>query len=260
MTVAEAQAATNGGAESGGGLELHPLAQFELKTYIPIHIGDLNLSFTNSSLWMFIAVAIIFALMTLPTRGRSYVPGRVQAVAEMLYDATANMLHQATGRDGRPYFPLVFTLFTFLLVGNLQGMIPGAFTFTSHIVVTFALAIAVFVGTTAIGFVRHGAGFFKFFMPEGAPLWTAPLLVLIELISYISRPVSLSLRLFANMLVGHTMLKVLGGFVFALGVAGVIPLAAQVAVTALEFLIAVLQAYVFAILSCIYLGDALHLH
>lgn len=257
--MAEAQAATNGGAE-GGGLNLHPLSQFELKTYIPIHIGDLNLSFTNSSLWMFVAVAIIFALMTLPTRGRAYVPGRIQAIAEMLYDATANMLHQATGRDGRPYFPLVFTLFTFLLVGNLQGMLPGAFTFTSHIIITFGLAIAVFVGTTVLGFVRHGAGFFKFFMPEGAPLWTAPLLVLIELISYISRPISLSLRLFANMLVGHTMLKVLGGFVFALGVAGVVPLAAQVAVTALEFLIAVLQAYVFAILSCIYLGDALHLH
>ena len=157
--MAEAQAATNGGAESGGGLELHPLAQFELKTYIPIHIGDLNLSFTNSSLWMFIAVAIIFALMTLPTRGRSYVPGRVQAVAEMLYDATANMLHQATGRDGRPYFPLVFTLFTFLLVGNLQGMIPGSFTFTSHLVVTFALALVVFASWKA-GRVLLGAWLF----------------------------------------------------------------------------------------------------
>ena len=254
--MADASAATNG----GGGLELHPLTQFEIKPIVPIEIGGLNLSFTNSALWMVIAVLIVFGLTVLPTRARGYVPGRVQVVAEMLYDATANMLHQATGRDGRPFFPLAFTLFSFLLVGNLQGMIPGAFTFTSHIVVTFALALAVFIGTTALGFIKHGTHFFSFFMPTGAPLWTAPLLILIELISYISRPISLSLRLFANMLVGHTMLKVLGGFVFAMGAAGIIPLAAQVAVTALEFLIAVLQAYVFAILSCIYLGDALHPH
>lgn len=249
-----------GGHGDGGGLNLHPLSQFEINPLIPIHVGDLNLSFTNSSLWMVIAVAIIFALMTLPTRGRALVPGRMQSIAEILYETTANMLRESAGREGREYFPFIFALFSFLLVGNLQGMIPYSFTFTSHIIVTFALALVVWVGTTIIGFMRHGAGFLSFFVPSGAPVWSAPLLVVIELISYLSRPVSLALRLFANMLVGHTLLKTIGGFVFVLGIAGVVPLAATVAITALEFLVAVLQAYVFAILSCIYLSDALHLH
>ena len=255
--MAEGSAAEHGG---GGGLNLHPLEQFEITPLIPIHLGELNISYTNSSLWMTIAVAIIIALMTLPTRGRALVPGRMQSVAEILYETTANMLRESAGRDGRQYFPFVFALFSFLLVGNLQGMIPGSFTFTSHIVVTFGLALVVWVGTTAIGFIRHGVGFLSFFVPSGAPVWSAPLLVMIELISYLSRPVSLALRLFANMLVGHTLLKTIGGFVFVLGIAGVVPLAATVAITALEFLVAVLQAYVFAILSCIYLSDALHLH
>ena len=248
---------TNGG---GGGFELHPMEQFELSPIVPIQIGDLNLSFTNSSLWMVIAVAIISALMMLPTRGRAMVPGRAQAAAEMLYETVANMLRDSAGKEGRQYFPFVFCLFSFLLIGNLQGLIPGSFTFTSHIVVTFALAAVVFLGTTVIGFARHGIGFLKFFAPEGAPTWSLPLLVVIELISYLSRPVSLALRLFANMLVGHALLKTLAGFVFVLGVAGVIPLAGLVAITALEVLIAILQAYVFAILSCIYLNDALHMH
>ncbi len=243
-----------------GGLNLHPLSQFEITPLIPIQVGDLNISYTNSSLWMTIAVVIVFALMTLPTRGRALVPGRMQSVAEILYETTANMLRESAGREGRQYFPFIFTLFTFLLVGNLQGLIPGSFTFTSHLVVTFALALVVWVGTTVIGFARHGAGFLKFFLPPGAPTWAAPLLVLTELISYLSRPVSLALRLFANMLVGHTLLKTLGGFVFVLGIAGVVPLAVNVAITALEFLVAVLQAYIFAILSCIYLNDALHMH
>jgi F-type H+-transporting ATPase subunit a len=256
--VAE-QTAANGG-HGGGGLNLHPIEQFEITPLVPIHIGDLNLSFTNASLWMFIAVGIITALMVLPTRGRAMVPGRMQSVAELLYETTANMLRESAGKDGRQYFPFIFALFSFLLIGNLQGMIPGSFTFTSHLLVTFALAAVVFIGTTIIGFARHGIGFLKFFAPEGAPVWTLPLLVLIELISYLSRPISLALRLFANMLVGHTLLKTIAGFVFVLGIAGVVPLAALVAITALEFLIAVLQAYVFAILSCVYLNDALHMH
>ena len=227
---------------------------------MPLQIGDLNLAYTNSALWMTIAVIAITALMVLPTRGRAMVPGRLQSVAEMLYEATANMLRESSGKDGRPYFPFVFTLFSFVLFGNLLGMIPGSFTFTSHIIVTFTLAAVVFLGTTTLGFIRHGMGFFGFFLPHGAPAWSAPLLILIELISYLSRPVSLSLRLFANMLVGHTLLKTIASFVFVLGVAGIVPLAATVAITALEFLVAVLQAYVFAILTCIYLSDALHMH
>ncbi len=259
--MAEAQStAANGGHGGGGGLNLDPLHQFEIHAIIPIRLGDLDLSYTNSSLWMTIAVVIIFALMALPTRGRALVPGRIQSIAEILYETTANMLRDSAGRDGREYFPFIFALFSFLLVGNLQGLIPGSFTFTSHIVVTLSLALVVWVGTTVIGFIRHGAGFLKFFVPHGAPGWSAPLLVFIELISYLSRPISLALRLFANMLVGHALLKTIAGFVFVLGIAGIIPLAATVAITALEFLVAVLQAYVFAILSCIYLSDALHMH
>ena len=253
------QTAANGHG-GGGGFNLDPLHQFEISPIVPIHVGDLNLSYTNSALWMTIAVIVITLLMTLPTRGRALVPGRVQSIAEILYQTTANMLRESAGRDGREYFPFVFTLFSFLLVGNLQGLIPGAFTFTSHIIITFSLAIVVFLGTTAIGFIKHGPHFLKFFFPAGAPAWSAPLLVFIELISYLSRPISLALRLFANMLVGHALLKTMAGFVFVLGIAGIVSLAATVAITALEFLIAVLQAYVFAILSCIYLSDALHLH
>lgn len=256
--MAEAQSANGHGG--GGGFELDPLHQFEIHAIVPIQVGDLNLSYTNSSLWMTIAVILITALMTLPTRGRALIPGRIQSIAEVLYETTANMLRESAGREGRAYFPFIFSLFSFLLVGNLQGLIPGSFTFTSHIVVTFSLAIVVFLGTTAIGFIKHGPHFLKFFMPEGAPVWSAPLLVFIELISYLSRPVSLALRLFANMLVGHALLKTIAGFVFVLGIAGIVPLAATVAITALEFLVAVLQAYVFAILSCIYLNDALHMH
>jgi len=244
----------------GGGFDLDPLHQFEISPIVPIEIGGLDLSYTNSALWMTIAVAIIVALMTLPTRGRALVPGRIQSIAEGLYEVTANMLRESAGREGRAYFPFIFTLFSFLLIGNLQGLIPGSFTFTSHIIVTLALALVVWVGTTVIGFARHGAGFLKFFLPHGAPAWSAPLLVFIELISYLSRPISLALRLFANMLVGHALLKTVAGFVFVLGLAGIIPLAATVAITALEVLVAVLQAYVFAILSCIYLNDALHMH
>jgi F-type H+-transporting ATPase subunit a len=243
-----------------GGLNLHPLEQFEIVPLVPIQLGGLDLSYTNSSLWMTIAVLIIFGLMALPTQGRALVPGRMQSIAELLYETTANMLRDSAGKEGRQYFPFIFALFSFLLVGNLQGMIPGSFTFTSHIVVTFTLALVVWLGTTAIGFLRHGIGFLNFFLPHGAPVWSAPLLVVIEVISYLSRPVSLALRLFANMLVGHALLKTIAGFVFVLGIAGIIPLAATVAITALEFLVAVLQAYVFAILSCIYLNDALHMH
>jgi F-type H+-transporting ATPase subunit a len=252
-----AEGSGNGGS---GGLNLHPLEQFEIVPLVPIELGGLDLSYTNSSLWMTIAVLIIFALMTLPTQGRALVPGRMQSIAELLYETTANMLRDSAGKEGRQYFPFIFALFSFLLVGNLQGMIPGSFTFTSHIVVTFTLALVVWLGTTAIGFMRHGVGFLNFFLPHGAPVWSAPLLVVIEVISYLSRPVSLALRLFANMLVGHALLKTIAGFVFVLGLAGIIPLAATVAITALEFLVAVLQAYVFAILSCIYLNDALHMH
>ncbi len=238
-----------------------PLEQFEIHELLPIHIGGLNLSYTNSALWMTIAVALVTLLFTAGVRGRAMIPGRLQSVAELSYEFIANMVRDNVGNAGKPYFPFIFTLFMFILFGNLLGMIPYSFTFTSHIIVTFAMAALVFVGVTIIGFARHGARFLKLFVPEGVPAPLLIILVPIEVLSYFVRPVSLSLRLFANMMAGHTMLKVFGGFVIALGfIGGWAPLALIVALTGLEIGIACLQAYVFAVLSCLYLNDALHLH
>jgi len=178
----------------------------------------------------------------------------------MSYEFVANLIRETVGNEGRKYFPIIFALFMFILFGNLLGMIPTAFTFTSHIIVTFVMALVVFVCVTILGFAKHGIHFFSFFVPPGAPLLMWPLLIPIEIISYLSRPLSLSVRLFANMLAGHTLLKVFAGFVVALGAAGVVPLVFIIALTGLEILIAFLQAYVFAILTCLYINDALHLH
>ncbi|MDX1711772.1 MAG: F0F1 ATP synthase subunit A [Rhodovibrionaceae bacterium] len=242
------------------GMDLDPLHQFEIIPLVPLQVGGVDISFTNSALWMVIASLVVTLLLTIGMSGRALVPTRVQSVAELLYEVTANMIRENVGSDGRKYFPFIFTLFMFLLFGNVLGLIPGSFTYTSHLVVTFALAAVIFVAVTVIGFIKHGFGYLRLFFPHGAPLWTAVILVPIELVSYLSRPVSLSVRLFANMLVGHTLLKVMGGFVVMLGIAGVLPLALLVGITALELLVAILQAYVFTILSCIYLADALHLH
>lgn len=238
-----------------------PLEQFEVKTILPIQVGSLDLSFTNSSLWMVLAAAAATLLLTMSMRGRALVPSRFQSVSELMYEFVAGMVKDNVGSGGKPYFPFIFTLFCFVLFGNMLGMIPGSFTFTSHIIVTFALASVVFVGVTVIGLIKHKGKFFSLFFPEGAPLWTAVILIPIELVSYLSRPISLAVRLFANMTVGHLMLKVIAGFIPLAGAGiaiAVVP--ALVAITALEFLIAFIQAYVFAILSCIYLHDALHLH
>lgn len=237
-----------------------PLEQFRISPLVPIQIGSLDASFTNSALLMVGAVAGATLLLYGASRSRSLVPGRLQSVAEISYEFIANMIRSNVGTEGRRYFPFIFTLFMFVLFGNMLGMIPYSFTFTSHLVVTLTLAMVVFVGTTVIGFWKHGLHFFHFFLPHGTPIYLAPLLVPIEVLSYFTRPVSLSLRLFANMTAGHTLLKVFGGFVAGLGVIGVIPLAAVVALTGLEFLVAFLQAYVFTILTCIYLNDALHMH
>ena len=238
-----------------------PLEQFEIKRLAPAEIGGLDVSFTNSALFMVIAVGLVTFLMVYSMRGRAMVPGRLQSVAEMSYEFIANMLQENVGSAGRKYFPFVFTLFMFILFCNLLGMVPYTFTVTSHIIVTFALAFIVFVGVTIIGFARHGVGFLRFFVPHGVPVALLPLLVPIEVLSYLIRPVSLSVRLFANMMAGHTMLKVFAGFVVALGVLlGWAPLAFVVALTGLEIGIAFLQAYVFTILTCLYLNDAIHMH
>jgi F-type H+-transporting ATPase subunit a len=235
-----------------------PIEQFEIKPIIPA------LGFTNSSLFMVGGVALIIGGLLYATRNRAIVPGRMQAGAEMLHDFVGGTLRGSAGDEGMKFFPLVFSLFMFVLTLNLVGLIPGFFTVTSHIIITFALAILV-IGTVIVyGFMRHGMHFLGLFVPSGVPVWLLPFIVVIEIISFVSRPISLSLRLFANMLAGHIALKVFGGFVVSLAAAGVLavlsplPLVMAVALTALEFLVAGLQAYVFTVLTCIYLNDALH--
>lgn len=237
-----------------------PLHQFEIVPLVPIEIGGLDLSFSNSSLWMLITIAAITVFFVLATGGRELVPGRLQSVAEMFYETIANMVRDNVGTEGRRYFPFIFSLFLFVLFGNTLGVIPSSFTFTSHIAVTFFMAFVIFIAVTVIGFARHGAGYLRMFFPHGAPLWTAVILVPIELISYLSRPVSLSMRLFANMMAGHILLKVFSGFVLLMGFFGIVPMAALIGITALELLVAVLQAYIFTILTCVYLHDAIHMH
>ena len=237
-----------------------PLEQFEIKTLVPIHVGGVDASFTNASLFMVIAIAAVTLFLTVGMRKRELVPGRWQSMSEMMYQFVAGMVRENVGHEGRAYFPFIFTLFMFILFANLIGLLPYAFTVTSHIIVTFALAGLVFVGVTIIALVKHGFKFFSYFVPQGTPLVMMPLLVPIEVISYLARPVTLALRLFANMMAGHTMLKVFAGFVVLLGVFGVAPMVVIVALYGLELLVALLQAYVFAILTSLYLHDALHLH
>ena len=231
---------------------------------MPIHIGDLTVSFTNSSAFMVAAAVLIVLFTTLTVRRRELVPGRWQSLAEVSYEFVAGMIRDNVGNEGKPYFPFIFTLFMFILFCNMLGMLPYSFTVTSQIVVTFGLALVVFIGVTIIGFVKHGFGFFGFFLPSGVPGFLAPLVIPIEVLSYLIRPVSLGLRLFANLTAGHTMLKVFAGFIITLGsfyvVPGVIPFSVVVGLTVLELAIAFLQAYVFAVLSCIYLHDAIHMH
>ncbi|HEX9767727.1 MAG TPA: F0F1 ATP synthase subunit A [Kiloniellales bacterium] len=256
-------------AETGGqnGGEGHgPLEQFEIS---PLFGGDSHdlafYSFTNSALFMVIGVVAVTLFLSLGVRRAQLVPTRLQSVAEISYEFIANMIRDNVGSEGRKYFRFIFTLFMFVFAGNLLGLTPYSFTYTSHIVVTFTMAAVVFIGVTAIGFMKHGLKFFSFFLPQDVPIYLAPLLVPIEVLSYFTRPVSLSLRLFANMTAGHTMLKVFASFVAPLAgatfiVGGAIPLALVTALTGLEFIIAFLQAYVFTILSCVYLNDALHMH
>lgn len=234
--------------------------QFVVRPIVPLEVGGVDLSFTNASLFMMLAVTIILTFFALAFRHPQSIPGRLQSLAEMGYHFIGTMINDTIGEKGRPYFPLVFSLFFFVLVGNLLGMVPYSFTFTSHIIVTFSLAMLVFVFVTILGIVKHGLHFFSLFMPKGVPLFMAPILVPIEMLSYFSRPISLSVRLFANMMAGHTMLKVFAGFCIALGFFGVGPLVINIALTGFEVLVAVLQAYVFTILTCLYINDAIHLH
>jgi F-type H+-transporting ATPase subunit a len=247
----------------------NPMEQFAIERIVPLDVAGKDLSFTNSSLWMLIALVVIAAFLFIGTARPQLVPGRMQAAVEYLYDFIRDMLRENVGPDGLRYAPLIFAVFIFVLACNLLGMVPfvGAFTPTSHIAVTFGLAMIVFVLVVIVGFARHGLHFFSLFLPEGTPLFVAPLVAAIEFLSFLSRPFTLAIRLFANMTAGHVLMKVFGGFVVSLGafealpvVLGIVPLTVNVALTALELLIAVVQAYVFALLASIYLNDAVNLH
>ena len=242
-------------------MSTNPMHQFNVYRIGPeISLGNVDISFTNASLFMIISALTIISVFFVGTRRKAIIPTKIQLLTELSYTLVSKMISDTAGSKAKPYFPFVFSLFMFVLFCNMLGMLPYSFTVTSHIIVTFALAAVIFVGVTIIGFVNHGAGYLKLFIPSGVPLFLLPLIVIIEIISYLSRPVSLSVRLFANMMAGHTMLKVFGGFVISLGIiGGWLPLSFTVALTGLEILIAFLQAYVFAILTCIYLNDALNL-
>ena len=237
-----------------------PIHQFEIKELIPLELFETNISYTNSSLFMSLTIIFVTMLLLLSIKNKSLIPSRLQSISEIFYEFISNMVSDNIGDKGRKFFPLIFTLFTFLLFGNMLGMLPYSFTFTSHIIVTFVLAISIFLLVTLLGIFIHGFKFFGLFVPKGVPMLMLPLMIPIEIISYLSRPISLSVRLFANMMAGHTMLKIFAGFIVPLGIFGVAPLIIGVALTALEVLIAFLQAYVFTILTCIYLNEAINLH
>jgi len=237
-----------------------PIHQFEIKELIPLEIFETNISYTNSSLFMTLAIIFITSLLLLSIKNKSLIPSRFQSISEIFYEFIANMVSDNIGDKGRKFFPLIFTLFTFLLFGNMLGMLPYSFTFTSHIIVTFVLAMFIFLLVTLLGVFIHGFKFFGLFIPKGVPMLMLPLMIPIEIISYLSRPISLSVRLFANMMAGHTMLKIFAGFIVPLGIFGIAPLMVDVALTALEVLIAFLQAYVFTILTCLYLNESINLH
>jgi F-type H+-transporting ATPase subunit a len=243
-----------------------PIHQFEITKFATIaHIGGHEIAITNSAIFMAITVVGIAALLIGGSSARALVPGRMQSMAELSYEFVANMIQSTAGTAGMRFFPLVFSLFMFILVSNMIGIIPYMFTVTSHIIITAMMALLVFFTVIIYGFYKNGLGFFRLFVPSGIPIFILPLIVFIEVLSFLSRPLSHSVRLFANMLAGHITLKVLASFITMLGAFGiagwagaVLPLGLVVAITALEVLVAFLQAYVFAILTCIYLNDAIH--
>jgi F-type H+-transporting ATPase subunit a len=243
-----------------------PIHQFEIHSLVPLgHIGGHEIAFTNSALYMAIVVVGIAALLVGASAPRALVPGRLQSIAELSYEFVADTINSTAGKEGMKFFPLVFTIFMFVLVANCIGLIPYTFTVTSHIIITAALALLVFFTVLIYGFWKNGLHFFNLFVPKGIPIYILPLIVFIEVLSFLSRPISHSVRLFANMLAGHITLKVFASFITLLGGLGIfgifgatLPLAMVVALTALELLVAFLQAYVFAILTCIYLNDAIH--
>lgn len=246
---------------------IDPLHQFQIQRIIPISFGGWDISYTNSALWMTIGLVIVFLFFYISLKREELIPSRLQASAEIIFGFLSDMVKSYIGREGMQFFPFIFTLFWFVLMGNLLGLFPYSFTYTSHIVVTFSLAIVAFIAANVVGFKKHGLGMFHLFLPKGIPVFLAPLMIVIELISYLARPFSLSIRLFANMMAGHLILKLFAGFSVMLGqgksllaVLGILPLVLNIGVTGLEFLVAVLQTYVFTLLTCLYINDAINLH
>ena len=237
-----------------GGLD--PIHQFVIAPVF--HIGPLPV--TNSAVFMIAILAVASFIMIIGTSSRALVPGRLQSLGEVAYEFVASTVRGSAGQDGMRFFPMVFSLFMFVLLSNLIGIIPYTFTVTSHIIVTFVMAFFIFIGVTLIGLARHKLHFFSLFLPPGLPIYLAPLLIPIEIIGYLTRPISLSVRLAANMMAGHTMVEVFAGFIVALGIFGFAPFLFVTAVYGLEVVVAFLQAYVFAVLTCLYLSDAINLH
>lgn len=238
-----------------------PLDQFKIKEVFNIEIFGYDVSLTNSGVFMILAAFFVTTYFVLALGGKKLVPNRLQLSAEMFYTLITDMLNQNVGEKGKPFVPLIFTIFMFILACNLLGMVPYSFTVTSHIAVTFALAMLVFLLVTILGFVLHGFHFFSLFLPAGTPWWLAPLMILIEAFAYLARPVSLSLRLAANMVAGHVLLKVMAGFVVSMAIyLKFLPIPFIVVLIGFEIFVAILQAYIFTILSCVYLNDAINLH
>lgn len=246
-------------AHAEGGADHHsPMAQFEIKKLSELKVGGTDLSYTNSALWVTIAFLVSAIIFSLSTRRKSLVPNKMQAFGEVIYKFTIDMLRKNTNGKGQKFFPFIFTVFVFVLSCNLLGMLPYSFTVTSHLIVTFAIAIMIFGICVVTSIAKHGWHFFSIFVPSGTPTVMVPLMFFIEFFAYLARPISLSVRLFANMLAGHTMLKVIGGFVLPMGfLGGWLPLLLLSVLTGFEFFVALLQGYIFALLSCIYIGDAL---
>lgn len=241
-------------------MSLNPFAQFQIKSLVDISLFGYDISFTNSAMFMLIAVVLVGGFFYLSFKSATIIPNKLQSSAEMIFEFIDNTLYEAAGKSSKPFFPFIFTLFTFVLVLNLLGMMPYGFTVTSHVIVTFAMATMVFIAVTITGFVKHGLKFLSLFLPHGTPVYIAPLMILIELFSFLSRPISLSIRLAGNMIAGHVLLKVLAGFVVMMGVYGIVPIPFMVVMVGFEFFVAILQAYLFTILTCVYLNDAINLH
>lgn len=239
---------------------IDPLHQFEIKHLLQVDLGIMALPITNSAIAMWLSVGVLVLFFIFALRSRAFIPGRMQVAAEMLYTMTMEMAGSTAGAKSKQYVPFIFTLFLFILSCNLLGMLPFSFTATSHIAVTFGIAIFIFLAVTVIGFIQHGSHYLKLFLPDGVPMVMAPLLAVVEFFAYLTRPVSLSIRLAANMTAGHIVLKVLASFITMAGILGVFPLALLTILTGFEIFVAILQAYIFSILTCVYLNDALNMH